>query len=613
MTTTVTDDMNESSRAKCRSCQLYILALIALCLVLIAGFFVGLIPSSNEEADTIILPANNPIILGRQQALSYRQLQTPKAPSFLFILVDDVGWSDLSYNGGNAKTPNIDNWALRRPGSVILQDFHSGGTVCSPTRATVLTGRHHFRDCVDNVYECPDMRSCVPRFEFAPSRTFTVGDAVRAAGPEYEGGAYFAGKWHLGSFYNDSEAYRGITSSPITHGFDHMNATVSNAPTVTLNCLCREDWAQNCDFGHYGGPFATLCPNYETQPCCFNYWWDDPLAPHGVTNLTRPTPTDDSLYLADAFSWFLRWRASQQKPFFAQLSFRNCHKPFIGTKDSKESCVRGEACRPPLRGDPPYTAEELDYYACLIDLDNAVGKVLEALDIAGYYDNTMIWLTSDNGPEANCPPVGICQRASTSPLRPKEAPGSTGVLRGRKRDVYEGGHRVPGIISYPAVFGGNAVSWETVTTMDFLPTVMEILSVDRPPEQQSWAMDGRSVLPLLKNPLRFRWQKTSGGARKIGYGYYDPKKKYVNGWGFRYGRWKYVEGSVSCTQDQCRKPQLYDLKKDVGERNDLSTVYPTILDQMKSMLMKWHASILKSRNHESNCQIVRANNISITI
>lgn len=72
-------------------------------------------------------------------------------PSFLFILGDDIGWSDFSYNNGTAATPRVKEWTTQ-PGTVVMQDFHTGGTVCSPTRATVLTGRNHFRDCVDYVY-----------------------------------------------------------------------------------------------------------------------------------------------------------------------------------------------------------------------------------------------------------------------------------------------------------------------------------------------------------------------------------------------------------------------------------------------------------------------------
>jgi len=537
--------------------------------------------------------------------MSYFNPLSPALPSFLFLLADDVGWGDFSYNNGTALTPNIDAWATRY-GSVLLQDFHSGGTVCSPTRATVLTGRHHFRDCVDFVYGCSDMTSCIPNFEFAPLRTFTVGDAVRSAFPEeydshggYDGGVFHAGKWHLGSFFNDSEAYGGTSSSPLNHGFNKMNSTVGVAPTATTNCQCKADWLDHCDFGHYGGPNHCL----PEGKCCFNYWWDDPLSPHGVTNLTWPTPPDDSLYLADAFTRFLEERSTRQKPFLAQISFHNCHIPFIASQKAKEACEAGETCRPPLEGDPPYTSEELDYYACLTELDNAVGIILQALETYGYYDNTMTWFTSDNGPEQNCPPTGICKAADTHSQRPLEGPGSAGPLRGRKRDVYEGGHRVPGIVSYPAeVQGGNYISWETVTTTDFLPTILEILDVDRPQSQQSWGFDGRSILSLLRNPTNFMWKETDEGSRSIGIGYYQIELKLVNGWGYRYGPWKYVEGSRSCKAQECQQPQLYNLEMDLGERRDISSEYPDVLADMKMRFYEWHQSVIQSRQEESKCR-----------
>ena len=100
---------------------------------------------------------------------------------------------------------------------------YDAGTVCSPTRATILTGRTHFRDCVDYVYDCSDPSECDPSFPFAPRGTFTLADAMRAAG----GRSFFGGKWHLGAFLNDS-AYQ---SSPLTHGFDAMHATLEVAST----------------------------------------------------------------------------------------------------------------------------------------------------------------------------------------------------------------------------------------------------------------------------------------------------------------------------------------------------------------------------------------------
>lgn len=213
------------------------------------------------------------------------------------------------------------------------------------------------------------------------------------------------------------------------------------------------------------------------------------------------------------------------------------------------------------------------------------------------------WFSTDNGPEMNCPPEGICKRAKINLQRPEEGPGSAGPLRGRKRDIYEGGHRVPGIVSYPAeIKTANLISWETITTMDFLPTIMEVLDVDRPKEQQSWALDGRSILPLLRNASSFKWRDTKEGPRSLGFGHHDPALNVANGWGYRFGRWKYVEGSVSCNISDCRKPQLFNLAKDIGERHDISEEYPDILADIKLKFRDWHESVMKSRLEESKCR-----------
>mmetsp|Transcript_13564 Transcript_13564/g.21822 ORF Transcript_13564/g.21822 Transcript_13564/m.21822 type:complete len:164 (+) Transcript_13564:13-504(+) len=137
---------------------------------------------------------------------------------------------------------------------------------------------------------------------------------------------------------------------------------------------------------------------------------------------------------------------------------------------------------------------------------------------------------------------------------------------------------------------------------DFLPTVMEVLSVERPEKQRSWAFDGRSILPLLRDPDSFKWRDTEKGPRGIGIGYYDIKLHTENGWGYRFGRWKYVEGSTSCKVSDCQKSQLFDLETDLGERHDLSSEYPYILAHLKLKFQDWHESVLKSRIEESNCR-----------
>ena len=253
-----------------------------------------------------------------------------------------TGWADFRYNNGTAASPRITEW-INTKGTITMQDFHTGGTVCSPTRATVLTGRNHFRDCVQYVYGCSDMTECVPDFAFAPHvNTFTIGDAARAANKNYT--SHFGGKWHLGSFYNDSAKYGGRLSSPISHGFDHMNATVEVSPTATTNCECKAEWQAGCDYGHYGK--MTHCSGKQgpdpdaAKGCCFNYWWDAD-AEHGVSNFTEPTPDDDALYNADSFIRFLE--AQGGAPFLAQISFHNCHIPFA-RQDFAEHCCRLSFC-----------------------------------------------------------------------------------------------------------------------------------------------------------------------------------------------------------------------------------------------------------------------------
>ena len=109
---------------------------------------------------------------------------------------------------------------------------------------------------------------------------------------------------------------------------------------------------------------GTQGPDPHSNPgCCFNYWWGDEDAPHGVTNFTEPTPDDDALYNADSFVRFLEQQ--EGAPFLAQISFHNCHIPFVGTAERKADCNSTNSCAPVLPGADAYSEEELDFYACL--------------------------------------------------------------------------------------------------------------------------------------------------------------------------------------------------------------------------------------------------------
>jgi len=416
---------------------------------------------------------------------------------------------------------------------------------------------------------------------FAPQRTYTIADAAAAAGYD----AFFAGKWHLGSLYEDSEAYGGYTSSPRTHGFAQFNATVEVAPTADANCQCDVDRWGPCDLGHYNAS------NHCSGTCCFNYWWRDDASPHGVANLTTRSPTDDASYVVDALRTYV---TDPTTPFLAQLSFHNCHIPFIATDAARRSCAAGETCRT-TNSTSNYTSEELDYYGCLTELDASVGAVVDWLDDELHaYDDTLILFATDNGPEVNCQPLGFCGGTID---RPSQAPGSAGVLRGRKRDIFEGGHRVPGVVSWPRrITGAPRVSWALVSTVDLLPTLLDLWDAKRPDDQEaSWPLDGVSLLPLFDDNA-FQQEE-----RGLGWWYYNAVPTQAHGWGFRYGNWSYVHGSVSCTADNCSEPMLFDLTTDLAQRTDLKATYPDVLASMISRFATFNTSVQRSRAVESMC------------
>jgi len=325
-----------------------------------------------------------------------------------------------------------------------------------------------------------------------------------------------------------------------------------------------------------------------------------------VRNITFPTPDDDATYNADAFVRFAESLGGA--PFLAQVSFHNCHIPFVGTPARVAACNASGSteCAPPLAGAAPYNHEELDFYACLNELDNSVGTVLDALKRLGYYNNTMTWFTTDNGPEVNCGPEGRCGSGASGEIPPGTlhrpacgGAGSAGPLRGRKRDVWEGGHRVPGVISWPAVVQGAAgrVSWDTVVTMDFHATILDVLGVERPAAQRDWAYDGVSVLPILRGE--------APAERGVGWMYYAPEPSAGNGYAFRWGRWKLAVGGISCHAAQatfnCSRPQLYDLEADLGENHDLAAQRPDVLAAIEANFSAWFASVNNSIANESKC------------
>jgi len=467
----------------------------------------------------------------RKQVTTRNAIST--MPNIIFAMADDLGWGDVQYNSGSPITPNLNSMA-RSQNSILLQRHYSGAPVCSPTRGTVLTGRNHNRYCLwsanTGLYQHDFVK---PETLPLPLSEISAAQVMRNTG--YATALF--GKWHIGDFKKiDGGNTKWPVSHPGQHGFEQWQATERSGPTCSFNCGCFEN--AMCHMGHQTRPFP-----------CLNYYTNN-------SNDIKPWPDftsgDDSQFIWSLGENFIKEQVNLKKPFFLYLPFHAVHQPFVATEHYEGIYLNQK-----------YNLEQADYYGTISAMDDVIGKIRQLLQDLGIRDNTILWFTSDNGPEIN-------------------TPGETNGLRGHKLQLYEGGIRVPGIIEWPMVIKRNRVSSFPVVTNDFLPTVYDILGVkpsdDRP-------LDGISILPLLQGKVSHRnhsifWAFNINGDFN---GIYDIA---VSGNQFKLIA-TYENGEV-------HRYQLYDLRNDIGEITDLKDHYPILSKKLLGEVEEWRLSVMKS-------------------
>jgi len=258
---------------------------------------------------------------------------------------------------------------------------------------------------------------------------------------------------------------------------------------------------------------------------------------------------DDSKLILDRAIPFLRGAVRSGTPFLAVVWFHAPHLPVVA----------GARHREPYAGQPGYRQH---YYGCITALDEQVGRLRRELRALGVEKNTLLAFTSDNGPEGKA----------------GRAPGSAGILRGRKRDLFEGGVRVPGLLEWPGRIRPGSVTDVPSVTSDYLPTILEVVGLEMP---DSRPLDGISLLPLMEGrrterprPMGFE----SGNRLAL----IDNRYKIV-----RYG---------AARKRGAKKGRpapaflLFDLKEDPGETRDLAAKHPEVVQRMGKILDAWRSS-----------------------
>ncbi|MGD9419688.1 MAG: sulfatase family protein [Verrucomicrobiota bacterium JB025] len=461
-------------------------------------------------------------------------------PNVVIFLADDLGYGDLGcYGHPYVQTPHIDAFADE---GVRLTDCHSAGTVCSPSRASLLTGRTPYRVGFYSI-------AGQPKGSHLLKKEITLAKLLQAKGYD----TCFVGKWHLGHF--DTEA------NPGDHGFDHWFATEANA---------------------FDGPESPgkFVRNGE-KVGEINEWYCDAI-------------------VKEATDW-LAARPDQDKPFFLLVCSHEPHTPIHPPEsysdryddkriDDQEVGIGYGQVHRPLERD--ISGNKKYFYGTVTQLDDAFGRLVKAIDDQGHKDDSMVVFTSDNGPET---PVTVEESNNEweDPIRDR-CFGTPGAWRGMKRYVYEGGHRVPGIVRWPGTVKAGTLSSELVNGTDWMPTVCAATGIPLPDDR---VIDGVDIVDALagkpvERPVPACWTFPV---------LYDTL--YLPSMAMREGSQVLVGWFAKKQPDQSSSEwvlstrldrfALYDLSVDRSQSYELSAKRPEDFERMKAKMVELFKGIQK--------------------
>ncbi len=458
-----------------------------------------------------------------------------KPRNVVFFLVDDLGVTDVSYDGSDPfyETPNLAKFAKT---ALNFTNGYASCPVCSPTRSAIMTGQNPARTHHTDYFGAPnEFLDDIPA-DYDPVRDFqhatqritsrvkypvwpapysgnlaaaqtTLPEALKKQGYT----TFFAGKWHLGQ--------KG--HFPQDNGFDiNIGGAENGGP-----------YGGKKYFSPYGNPQMKDGPDGEFL----------------TERLGRETMD------------FIK--ANKDKPFLAYLSFYAVHQPIMAPnavvkkyEEKRKRLGLGDEFAP----EPPRqnrTIHSNPVYAAMIEkVDSVIGQVLATLEAEGLAENTLVIFTSDNG--------GL----STS----EGSPTSNLPYRAGKGWLYEGGVRVPLLVRDPAMPHGGKTCAEPVLSTDFYPTILAATGLDPLPEQTK---DGVSFLPFLEKP------DTAPSGRPLIWHYpHWGNQGGSPGTAIREGKWKLIRW------DWPARTELFDLEADPGEHTDLAEKNPDIVSKLTARI-----------------------------
>ena len=477
--------------------------------------------NSGNESEVIVEQNNKAPVIN----------EVDKKTNVLFILIDDLGYSDIGAYNANSfyDTPHIDQLALT---GTKFNNGYSANPVCSPSRYALLTGRHPSRTNTTDFFRHGNRAPRSGNFIGAPIQNFLPLEEQTIAETFKDNGysTAFLGKWHLG----DDEKYW-----PENHGFDI-----------------------NVGGYHAGRPTKGYFSPYNNPR----------LADGEKGEYLTERLTDEAIHLLDGY-------AKEEKPFFMYLSYYTVHTP-LGAPQATVNKYKNKAKKLGLLKKPSdFSVEEQvwpvdkvrkvravqnhpTYAAMVEEMDNNIGRILKKLKQSGLDENTVIVFTSDNGG------LSSAEGSPTSNL----------PLRGGKGWLYEGGIKVPFIIKTPKVAAKGIEVNTPVFATDLYPTLTQIVGI-KPNTVKT--IDGESLASLLAGDT-----SEAESTRPLFFHY----PHYSNQGGFpgaavRVGQWKLIE------RFEDGRPMLFNLSSDPSEKINLAENNPEKLLELTNILHDWYVEV----------------------
>ena len=449
-----------------------------------------------------------------------------KLPNFIYAVTDDQGWGDVGYNGHPIiKTPHLD--AMAKDG-LRCDRFYAAASVCSPTRATLVTGRNNWRVNISSPTAYGEAS--------LPKEEITLAQYLKPLG--YTSGHF--GKWHIGEF--EKEHAKHHYNPPWECGFE--------VSFSTRNVVATRD--------PYTNPNKVKDPQARKYVNQQLYYENGVMIPIDIAINDPSMQGDDCRIIMDRVEPFIRKMAKEGTPFYLYLCFHAVHTPLRTIPEYHKKFY------------PEMTDREANYYSNISAIDGQMGrlrKLLRELDIA---DNTMLWYSSDNGPNLKGKKSPKFADAQSGRFNYTSI-GSSGAFKGWKRDTWEGGVRVCGLIEWPSVIKAGIDTHYPIVTTDFVPTALAAVGLSASAEKP---LDGENILPYLT-------AKRDRRETPIGF--------HANGWdAWMTHQYKIVKGGKK-GHGTNGAWELYDIEKDPFEDNNIASQNPEILQRMLKQWEAWAA------------------------